>query len=78
MELTTIAEGIEAADQLRELHESGCHLGQGYFFAKPLESDEVEALLGLGQPASHDRAICAGRSRGMRAWAGTAIVDDTG
>jgi diguanylate cyclase (GGDEF)-like protein len=48
MELTTIAEGIEDADQLRQLSESGCHLGQGYLFAKPLEPDEIEALLGIG------------------------------
>src|SRR6266511_2178745 len=48
MELTTIAEGIEAADQLRQLHESGCNLGQGYFFAKPIEPDEIETLLGIG------------------------------
>jgi diguanylate cyclase (GGDEF)-like protein len=46
--MTTIAEGIEAPEQLRHLFESGCPLGQGYLFAKPLEADEFAALLGIG------------------------------
>jgi diguanylate cyclase (GGDEF)-like protein len=45
LRLGTVAEGIEAADQLAELRGSGCQLGQGYYFAKPLEREEVEALL---------------------------------
>ncbi len=45
LRLTTIAEGIEDTDQLDWLREFGCELGQGYFFAKPLEAAEVEALL---------------------------------
>jgi len=45
LHLTTIAEGIEAAEQLDRLLESGCELGQGYYFAKPLDPEEVEALL---------------------------------
>ena len=45
LRLTTVAEGIEAADQLGELVASGCELGQGYYFAKPLESGEIEDLL---------------------------------
>jgi diguanylate cyclase (GGDEF)-like protein len=45
LHLTTIAEGIEDTDQLDWLREFGCELGQGYFFAKPLEATEVETLL---------------------------------
>jgi diguanylate cyclase (GGDEF)-like protein len=45
LRLGTVAEGIEAADQLAELRASGCQLGQGYYFAKPLEREEVEELL---------------------------------
>jgi EAL domain-containing protein (putative c-di-GMP-specific phosphodiesterase class I) len=41
LRLTTIAEGIEDTDQLDWLREFGCELGQGYFFAKPLEAAEV-------------------------------------
>jgi diguanylate cyclase (GGDEF)-like protein len=45
LRLTTIAEGIEGAEQLDRLIESGCELGQGYYFAKPLDLEEVETLL---------------------------------
>jgi diguanylate cyclase (GGDEF)-like protein len=47
LDMTTIAEGIEAPDQLRHLYESGCPLGQGYLLAKPLEADEISVLLGI-------------------------------
>jgi EAL domain-containing protein (putative c-di-GMP-specific phosphodiesterase class I) len=55
LDLTTIAEGIEAPDQLRHLYESGCSMGQGYLLAKPLEADEIEALLGVGTPTAASR-----------------------
>jgi diguanylate cyclase (GGDEF)-like protein len=45
LRLGTVAEGIEAADQLTELRGAGCQLGQGYYFAKPLERDEMNTLL---------------------------------
>ncbi|ACK68347.1 diguanylate cyclase/phosphodiesterase with PAS/PAC sensor(s) [Rippkaea orientalis PCC 8801] len=40
-----IAEGIETELQLAQLKWIGCEQGQGYFFAKPLATSEVEALL---------------------------------
>jgi diguanylate cyclase (GGDEF)-like protein len=46
LDMTTIAEGIEAPDQLRHLFEAGCPLGQGYLFAKPLDAGEIGVLLG--------------------------------
>jgi len=48
LELSTVAEGIELAEQYGQLFASGCELGQGYYFAKPLTADEVEVLLGMG------------------------------
>jgi diguanylate cyclase (GGDEF)-like protein/PAS domain S-box-containing protein len=39
------AEGIETAAQLDQLRALGCDLGQGYFFARPLSSIEMEVLL---------------------------------
>ena len=47
LSLRTIAEGIEEGDQVRRLQDLGCELGQGYFFAKPLPAEELDALLGL-------------------------------
>jgi len=43
--LAVTAEGIESADQLEQLRSLGCDHGQGYYFAKPMPSDRVPALL---------------------------------
>ena len=43
--LDIIAEGVETELQLEQLEQLGCEQGQGYFFAKPLPSLEVEKLL---------------------------------
>jgi EAL domain-containing protein (putative c-di-GMP-specific phosphodiesterase class I) len=43
--LTTVAEGVEDADQLRALDQEGCDYAQGYLFARPLPPREVERFL---------------------------------
>jgi EAL domain-containing protein (putative c-di-GMP-specific phosphodiesterase class I) len=45
LNLKPVAEGIERADQLQRLLELHCDMGQGFFFAKPLPSEELAALL---------------------------------
>ena len=45
LHLSTIAEGIEHADQLSELTDGNCELGQGYYFAEPLTDDDMGELL---------------------------------
>ena len=45
LNLSVTAEGIETAEQLEHLRALGCDHGQGYFFAKPMASDRVPALL---------------------------------
>lgn len=42
--LSTVAEGIETAEQLEILHEFGADVGQGYFFARPLPADEANEM----------------------------------
>jgi len=42
--MTTIAEGIERADQLELLRTLGCDEGQGYLFGKPLPADAFLVL----------------------------------
>jgi diguanylate cyclase (GGDEF)-like protein/PAS domain S-box-containing protein len=43
--LSAVAEGIEDASQVRALREIGCELGQGFFFSRPVEPGEIEALV---------------------------------
>ncbi len=45
LELESVAEGIETAEQLRWLREAGCKYGQGYFFARPLPAEDFESRL---------------------------------
>ena len=46
--LQIVAEGIETLDQARLLRDAGCHLGQGFLWSRPLEADEITALLRQG------------------------------
>ncbi len=41
--LTVVAEGIETSQQLQQLQQLGCELGQGYLLSKPIPADEIEA-----------------------------------
>ncbi|MEE9405690.1 MAG: EAL domain-containing protein [Algisphaera sp.] len=43
--LAVIAEGIETLEQVAMLQATGCDIGQGYYFAKPIAFDEVAAML---------------------------------
>jgi EAL domain-containing protein (putative c-di-GMP-specific phosphodiesterase class I) len=45
LHLTTVAEGIETAEQAAELLELGCRTGQGYLYARPVPPADVEAML---------------------------------
>ncbi|RMH70401.1 MAG: bifunctional diguanylate cyclase/phosphodiesterase [Actinomyces sp.] len=43
--ITTLAEGITDADQVRRLLDFGCQLGQGFYFADPQPAPVIDALL---------------------------------
>jgi EAL domain-containing protein (putative c-di-GMP-specific phosphodiesterase class I) len=45
LNLKPVAEGIERADQLERLMELKCDMGQGYFFARPLDPRALRTLL---------------------------------
>jgi len=45
LDLTTVAEGVETQDVVDALKEVGCDLIQGYFYSRPLKSDEFEKYL---------------------------------
>jgi EAL domain-containing protein (putative c-di-GMP-specific phosphodiesterase class I) len=46
--LTVIVEGIEEEWQVAKLKEMGCEMAQGYYFAGPLRSCDMERLLDEG------------------------------
>ncbi|GIE89326.1 putative bifunctional diguanylate cyclase/phosphodiesterase [Actinoplanes regularis] len=50
LQLSTVAEGIEHLEQLSELADGNCELGQGYYFAEPLTADAMHHLLVTGAP----------------------------
>ncbi|HEV7626216.1 MAG TPA: EAL domain-containing protein, partial [Streptomyces sp.] len=57
LRLDTVAEGIETAAQAQELRGLGYAHGQGFYFARPMPSEDLEALLDrsfspAGQPAT--------------------------
>jgi diguanylate cyclase len=45
LELEVVAEGVETEAQRNLLKQLGCHIGQGYFFAKPLAAEEFDVYL---------------------------------
>lgn len=47
-EMDVVAEGIEDAEQLAVLKAMGCPCGQGYYFAKPMEPNAIDALAHTG------------------------------
>jgi diguanylate cyclase (GGDEF)-like protein/PAS domain S-box-containing protein len=45
LEMEVVAEGIETSEQVADLRELGCPLGQGFLFARPLPPEELDGLL---------------------------------
>jgi diguanylate cyclase (GGDEF)-like protein len=49
LSINVIAEGVETIEQLELLKGWGCREGQGFYFAKPLEPDDLTPLLRRGR-----------------------------
>jgi diguanylate cyclase (GGDEF)-like protein/PAS domain S-box-containing protein len=45
LDMEVVAEGIETTEQVADLRELGCRLGQGFLFATPLPPEEIDTLL---------------------------------
>jgi EAL domain-containing protein (putative c-di-GMP-specific phosphodiesterase class I) len=50
LDMVTLAEGIETAQELDFLRQRGCQLGQGFFFSKPVPPEEIIAYAFGGIP----------------------------
>jgi diguanylate cyclase (GGDEF)-like protein len=60
--IDTVAEGIEDSEQLLRLRDEHCQQGQGYLFARPLDSEALSAYLLAHAGESTDRAPGRGRA----------------
>jgi EAL domain-containing protein (putative c-di-GMP-specific phosphodiesterase class I) len=56
LELELVAEGIENPEQLSRLQTLECELGQGYYFAQPLDPQAVSDLLAASEAPQRDVA----------------------
>ncbi|HEV8424303.1 MAG TPA: EAL domain-containing protein [Actinomycetes bacterium] len=50
LQLVTVAEGVEDSAQFLALRRMGCDVGQGYYFGRPMGSEEIGRLLGDDLP----------------------------
>jgi len=50
--LEAVAEGVETAEQARDLRRLGCGLAQGFLFSRPLDPQAAGALLGVSDASS--------------------------
>lgn len=53
LRFTTIAEGIETLDQVDTLRGLGCSWGQGYYYAKPLTTEQMAEFLSRSFTETH-------------------------
>lgn len=60
LNLSVVAEGVEAPAQLQFLRAQGCGIGQGYYFARPVSKEELLRYLGSRANAE---IVRAGRKR---------------
>ena len=52
LNMTTIGEGVEEAEQLEWLRAAGCNEAQGYFIGKPMAEAEFIAFVLAWRPES--------------------------
>jgi diguanylate cyclase (GGDEF)-like protein/PAS domain S-box-containing protein len=76
LRIRVVAEGVESADQLAKLQDCQCPEGQGFYFSRPVASDEIAPLLGK---IVHDmRAFADGTNGGAAVRDLAAISEYTG
>jgi diguanylate cyclase (GGDEF)-like protein len=70
LKMDVTAEGVETAEQLKDLKGLACDFGQGYYFDKPLSLEDARAVLQVRMRALDERRVTlddsATRSAGSR------------
>jgi len=56
LRVSTVAEGIEDAAQLRALREMGCDLGQGFLFGRPMSAADFESYIDVPAVPGYEMA----------------------
>jgi len=51
LDLSVVAEGVETEEQVEALRALGCHLAQGFWYAKPMEAAGIELVAQNGRRA---------------------------
>jgi len=67
LDMTVVAEGVETAAQHEAVAALGCDTSQGYYFARPMSADALDARLRPGTKASRHLPQPAGTSSGPAA-----------
>ena len=73
--LTTVAEGVETAEQLAQLSALGCGVAQGYLFCRPLPPDEAATWM-LTTEARISVTTAAEARAEFPDWTRVLVVDD--
>jgi diguanylate cyclase (GGDEF)-like protein len=57
LQLKTIIEGVERADQAKHLREAGYDLAQGFYYARPMDAESLGRSLAAARAADGGRAV---------------------
>jgi diguanylate cyclase (GGDEF)-like protein/PAS domain S-box-containing protein len=57
LSLEVVAEGIELPEQWKTLRELGCELGQGFYFARPMDAESARVFLAEGRAGDFSGVI---------------------
>jgi EAL domain-containing protein (putative c-di-GMP-specific phosphodiesterase class I) len=66
LQLELVAEGVERAEQRDVLRDLGCHMAQGYFFARPVDATGMEPLLQEQSPLGATRVRAGAAAHRVR------------
>jgi len=50
LDMVTVAEGVETLTQLEHLRRLGCGVAQGFYFSRPVPSDQIERFIASSYP----------------------------